>query len=279
MAAEKKQLFTSYTRMVDCIKSRAKKLLLFVRSFDPEKQDRSLLEDKLESVEDMRALFHETEVKLYGVIKEDEVQAWQMTSEEIEDTFDEIRHLVRTTLSAIDPPKPVSTQVAAATANHTCQTKLPDIPLPRFNGQLEDWISFKGQFNALIKRREGLSESEKLFYLKAAIQDGGARHVHSSEDSFASLWKALCSEFENKKLLVDKHIAQLFHLKPITRESGIALRSLINDVTRNLRALANLELKLDPLSEQFLIHLICTRLDSRTRKDFELLLTDNSLPS
>ncbi|XP_058449083.1 uncharacterized protein LOC131429050 [Malaya genurostris] len=278
MAAEKKLLVTSYSRMVDSIESRAEKLLIFVRSFDTEKQDKSLLEDKLESVEAMRSLFHETEVKLYGVIKEDEVQSLQMTSEKIEDMFDEIRHLIRTTLRAVEPPKPVSSHVTVASIQQS-QAKLPDIPLPRFNGQLEDWISFKGQFNALIKRREGLSESEKLFYLKAAIQDGVARHVQSSEDTFVSLWKALSSEFENKKLLVDKHIAQLFHLKPIIRESGSALRCLINDVTRNIRALANLELKLDPLSEQFLVHLICSRLDSRTRKDFEMQLIDQSLPA
>ncbi|XP_058827312.1 uncharacterized protein LOC131687256 [Topomyia yanbarensis] len=278
MAAEKKLLVTSYSRMIDSIESRSEKMLIFVRSFDPEKQDKSILEDKLESVEAMRSLFHETEVKLYGVIKEDEVQSCQMTSEKLEDLFDEIRHIIRTKLRAIDPPKPASAQVVVATAQQT-QAKLPDIPLPRFNGQLEDWISFKGQFNALIKRREGLPESEKLFYLKAAIQDGAARHIQSSEDTFASLWKSLSSEFENKKLLVDKHIAQLFHLKPIIRESGSALRCLINDVTRNIRALSNLELKLEPLSEQFLIHLICTRLDSRTRKDFELQLIDNSLPS
>nr|XP_029711525.1 uncharacterized protein LOC115256725 [Aedes albopictus] len=278
MAAEKKILLSSYSRMMDSIKSRAEKLLIFVRSFDSEKQDKSLLEDKLQSVNEMRSYFHETEVKLYGLLKEDEVEDWQMTSEGIEDTLDEIRHLIRSKLRDIDPPKPVSAQISSATSQGS-HPKLPDIPLPRFSGQLEDWISFKNQFNALVKRREGLSESEKLFYLKAAIQDGAARHVQSSEDSFASLWKALCSEFENKRILVDKHIAQLFHVKPILRESGSALRNLLNDVTRNIRALANLELKLEPLSEQFLIHLVCTRLDARTRKDFELQLTDNALPS
>ncbi|XP_055527660.1 uncharacterized protein LOC129720235 [Wyeomyia smithii] len=192
--------------------------------------------------------------------------------------FDEIRHRIRSTLRECNQPKPVSAQVAVAPTQQT-QSKLPEIPLPRFNGQLEDWISFKGQFNSLVKRREGLSESEKLFYLKAAIQDGAARHVQSAEDTFSCLWRALCGEFENKRLLVDKHIAQLFHVKPIFRESGSALRSLINDVSRNLRALSNLELKLGPLSEQFVVHLICSRLDSRTRKDFELQSIEKQLPS
>ncbi|XP_055543724.1 uncharacterized protein LOC129729244 [Wyeomyia smithii] len=275
MAAEKKLLMTSYTRMIDSIESRAEKLLIFVRSFDTEKQDKLLLEDKLDTVEAMRSLFHETEVKLYGVIKEDEVQSWQMTSEKLGDMFDEIRHRIRSTLRECNQPKPVSAQVAVAPTQQT-QSKLPEIPLPRFNGQLEDWISFKGQFNSLVKRREGLSESEKLFHLKAAIQDGAARHVQSAEDTFSSLWRAFCGEFENKRFLVDKHIAQLFHVKPIFQS---ALRSLIDDVSRNLRALSNLELKLEPLSEQFVVHLICTRLDSRTRKDFELQSIEKQLPS
>ncbi|XP_062533848.1 uncharacterized protein LOC134202877 [Armigeres subalbatus] len=211
MAAEKKILLSSYSRMMDSIESRAKKLLIYVRSFDSEKQDKSLLEDKLQSVYEMRSFFHETEAKLYGLLKEDEVEEWKMTSEQVEDTLDEIRHLIRSKLREIDPPKPVTAQISQPTPQ-VPHPKLPDIPLPRYNGQLEDWISFKNQFNALVKRREGLSESEKLFYLKAAIQDGAARHVQSPEDSFASLWKALCSEFENKRILVDKHIAQLFQV-------------------------------------------------------------------
>ncbi|XP_055591299.1 uncharacterized protein LOC129743341 [Uranotaenia lowii] len=278
MAAEKKIQVMSYYRMIDSIESRAEKLLLFVRSFDTEKQESSLLEDKLESIDQMRSLLHETEVKLYGVIKEDEVGSLQMTIEKIEDLFDDIRHRVRKIIREIDPPKPISAPAAVNSTQHP-HTKLPDIPLPRFNGQLEEWLTFKSQFNSLIKRRESLSESEKLFYLKAAIQDGSARHVQSSEDNFSSLWKALCSEFENKRLLVDRHIAQLFHLKPLVRESGSALRTLLSDVTRNIRALANLELKLEPLSEQFLVFLVCARLDTRTRKDFELQFTDHSLPS
>ena len=108
MAAEKKLLATSYNRLIDSLRERGKKLLIFVRDFDTEKLDRSILEDKLESVEEMRNLFHETEVKLYGVIKEDEVAPFQQTSEEVEDLFDEIRHLVRQKLREIDPPKPVS---------------------------------------------------------------------------------------------------------------------------------------------------------------------------
>ncbi|XP_058817128.1 uncharacterized protein LOC131680430 [Topomyia yanbarensis] len=250
MAAEKKLLVTSYSRMIDSIESRSEKMLIFVRSFDPEKQDKSILEDKLESVEAMRSLFHETEVKLYGVIKEDEVQSCQMTSEKLEDLFDEIRHIIRTKLRAIDPPKPASAQVVVATAQQT-QPKLPDIPLPRFNGQLEDWISFKGQFNALIKRREGLSESEKLFYLKAAIQDGAARHIQSSEDTFASLWKALSSEFENKKLLVDKHIAQLFHLKPIIHPERIPADVVLADPMFNRSRRIDMLLGIQVFNELF----------------------------
>ncbi|XP_039436592.1 uncharacterized protein LOC120418326 [Culex pipiens pallens] len=258
MAAEKKIAVTSYTRMIDSIKERGKKLLIFVRDFDSEKLDRSLLEDKQESVEEMRSLFHETEVKLYGVIKEDEVSAFQQTNEEVEDLLDEIRHLVRQRLREIDPPKPVSEQVKVS-SSHQAHPKLPDIPLPHFSGNPED--------------------CEKLFYLWAAIQDGKARFIQSAEDTFVSLWKALRHEYENKRVLVEKHIAQLFHLEPIASESGSDLRTLINEVSQSLRALANMNLKVEPLSEQFMIYLVCSRLDPGTRKDFELQLTINALPS
>lgn len=180
MAAERKILVTSYTRMVVSIESRAEKILVFVRSYDPEKQEKSLLEDKLQTIEEMRCLLHDTEVKLYGVIKEDEVESWQTTIEKLEDLFDESRRLIRNKLHDMNPPKPVTATVVASSSQPS-HPKLPDIPLPRFSGQTEDWISFKNQFCALVKRRDGLSESEKLFYLKAAIQDGATHHVLLSE--------------------------------------------------------------------------------------------------
>lgn len=276
--AEKKGLVTSYMRMIDSIESRSEKILVFVNSFDPTKQEKDLLEDKLDSVDVMRSLLQDTEMKLYGVIKDEDFGTWQSTCEKIEDKFDEIRHLIRKKLREIDPPVQIISQPSIS-GTQQGYSKLPDIPLPRFNGLLEDWTCFKSQFTALICRREMLSESEKLFYLKAAIQNGTARHIQSSEDTFSSLWNALCSEFENKRLLVDKHISQLLHLKPIPRESGSLLRGLINEVTSSIRSLSNLHLKIDPLSEQMLVNIVCARLDARTRKDFEIQLTTNTLPN
>ncbi|XP_055622604.1 uncharacterized protein LOC129766161 [Toxorhynchites rutilus septentrionalis] len=161
MAAEKKALVTSYT--------------LFVTSFDHRKQEKDLLEDKLDSVDSMRTLLQDTEMKLYGVIKDEEFETWQPTCDEIEDKFDQIRHLVRKKLREIDPPVSASSQPSTF-ASQQSHSKLPDIPLPRFNGLLEDWFNrgnvtcFVCKGSHFLNRCEqflGLSSANRLGKIKA----------------------------------------------------------------------------------------------------------------
>ncbi|CAL1292418.1 unnamed protein product [Larinioides sclopetarius] len=75
--------------------------------------------------------------------------------------------------------------------------KLPEIPLPLFNGKFEEWNLFKTQFNSLINENAELSEHEKLHYLRGCLK-GEAKTIETSDDDFTSLFKALEQRYENK---------------------------------------------------------------------------------
>ncbi|XP_062542106.1 uncharacterized protein LOC134210102 [Armigeres subalbatus] len=95
--------------------------------------------------------------------------------------------------------------------------------------------------------------------------------------NLSSLWKALEARYENRRWLVDRHLAEIFQLKPIPSESSSSLRDLVNVVQKNLRALSSLKLNLDTLSESMVVHIVASKLDKQTHKDFESHLTGTNL--
>lgn len=47
--------------------------------------------------------------------------------------------------------------------------KLPKIPLPVFNGKIEEWNIFKTTFNTFINNNPNLSDNQKLFLSSQSI--------------------------------------------------------------------------------------------------------------
>jgi hypothetical protein len=61
-------------------------------------------------------------------------------------------------------------------------------------------------------------------------------------------------------------------MKNITCECSADLRIMIDKVIKNLRVLATIELPLDALSEMFVVNMVANRLETETRKVYELQL-------
>ncbi|GFY64389.1 DUF1758 domain-containing protein [Trichonephila inaurata madagascariensis] len=83
--------------------------------------------------------------------------------------------------------------------------KLPEFPLPKFSGKIEEWSNFKIQFNNIISTNSQLSSEQKLHYLKAALTSK-AKNLETISDSFESLFKSLQERYENKRLIVETHV-------------------------------------------------------------------------
>ncbi|GFR17669.1 uncharacterized protein TNCT_637591 [Trichonephila clavata] len=82
-------------------------------------------------------------------------------------------------------------------SEHANNVRLPKIPLPQFDGQFNNWSSFKNQFHNFIENNPKLSDSQKLFYLNASLKDTRL------DDTLRSFWeiKAL-----PEKTLVDNEL-------------------------------------------------------------------------
>jgi Protein of unknown function (DUF1759) len=48
--------------------------------------------------------------------------------------------------------------------------RIPEMPLPYFNGNLNDWIAYKTNFVSLIKGNQAIDNTAKLYYLRQSLR-------------------------------------------------------------------------------------------------------------
>lgn len=156
------------------------------------------------------------------------------------------------------------------------QVKLPEVKLPQFSGQFDDYLDFKRDFNSLVGN--DVSPELKLIYLRSCLT-GDAKKLEGKEETFDSLWETITNTYENKRYLLNKHIESIMNEKPMARGSSSDLKSIINNAKKCVRAFNNLDMEPNPLTEAFLIHIVNEKLDFNIRNDFDLTLKRNELPT
>ncbi|GFQ76072.1 uncharacterized protein TNCT_583141 [Trichonephila clavata] len=156
--------------------------------------------------------------------------------------------------------------------------RLPELSLPQFNGDIETWFIFKEQFKEIIENC-GLNDKQKLQYLQSCLI-GIAKHVQTVDDTYDSLFLALEQRFENKRLIINKHINALLMLKyeKFRGDSNVELRNLVDTCTKHLRALKLLNIEHNTFSELLLIQLVMQVLDTETKRLFEMTLESTDIP-
>ncbi len=149
--------------------------------------------------------------------------------------------------------------------------KLPVIPLPKFHGSFHEWLEYKETFQSLVHENESLSAIQKYHYLRASLEGSAAQILKSIEftsNGYIVAWETLNNRFNNSKLLIHNHIKALFTLENIQKESSIKIRKMIDDVSKHLRSLEQLNQVIknwDPL----LIFMITSKLDQNTASEWE----------
>ncbi|XP_072398107.1 uncharacterized protein [Diabrotica undecimpunctata] len=149
--------------------------------------------------------------------------------------------------------------------------KLPTINLPKFSGSYQTWLEFRDTYKSLIHENNNISPIQKFHYLRASLEGVATDIIQSLEISTANYdvaWKALSERYDNDQLLIHNHVKSLFNCEPVVKESAVSLRKLLDIITKNLRALEQLN---QPTSERgtLLIYLISTKLDSITLREWE----------
>ncbi|GFX46232.1 uncharacterized protein TNCV_2298791 [Trichonephila clavipes] len=229
---------------------------------------------KLASLSEVKAKIDKLRTESYRVLSDEELMDFEASLDTMEVDADNLEVSLNTLLESSN----VNTSELSVKNDFTnYNVKLPSINLPEFSGQYMDWLQFKSQFVSLIHDNTCLSDSQKLYYLQSALK-GHAKQLQTVNDSYSSLFEALEGRYENKRLIVNSHIAELLNPNKIKFESAFHLRSLIDSIQSHLRALKQLELEPNALCESMLIFVITQRLDDESRKQYEMELHSNDLP-
>ncbi|XP_039315197.1 uncharacterized protein LOC120359860 [Solenopsis invicta] len=179
------------------------------------------------------------------------------------------------------PSTSVSNQVVTSQHNSDSNIRLPKIQLPTFSGSYEEWYTFHDSFDKLIHANEKLSSIQKFHYLRSSLKDKAAEVIKSFDittDNYAEAWQLLSERFDNKRRIVQTHIKAIFEIAPIHKENCTALRVLLDNVLKHFRALKALQRPVDTWDD-VMVHLVLTKLDSTTIKEWETSRTDTTIPT
>jgi hypothetical protein len=144
--------------------------------------------------------------------------------------------------------------------------QLAPIDIKPFSGHYTEWLPFFNTLRALVHDdpRYQNRNLEKLHQLRNCLRGEALEVIQAlpiSAENYETALSSLRNQFENKRLIVQHHVNNLFNLSQVSKDSARSLRLLVNTVNTNLDALNSLDINTtswDPL----LIHIITSRLDS-----------------
>lgn len=120
----------------------------------------------------------------------------------------------------------LSAQTIASDDTVNTFSRLPEIPLPTFDGDFQMWPTFRDRLTAVVDSRPKLSTMDKMHYLIAVLKGAAAEAVQGipvSADNYALVWSTLSSRFNRPRLVATSLVEKLLHTSTISQES---LRSL-----------------------------------------------------
>ena len=174
--------------------------------------------------------------------------------------------------SSLVPPKDsrhissIGQTTLADSASPVPYIKVPPCDTETFYGDYLTWPSFRDMFTAVYINHPKLCSVQKLFHLRAKTKEEANNIVSKfplTAENFDLAWKALSDQYENRRILVNNQLKNLFNLPTITLESGKNIKELqreVNDCLSILQA-HNVDISTwDPI----LIYLCSNRLPERT---------------
>jgi len=72
-------------------------------------------------------------------------------------------------------------------------SRLPEIPLPTFDGDLREWLTFQNSFMSLLDKWPNLSDTDKMYYLVGCLKGAAAEAVRGIplSDNYRLVWSTL----------------------------------------------------------------------------------------
>ncbi|XP_054709142.1 uncharacterized protein LOC129218845 [Uloborus diversus] len=130
--------------------------------------------------------------------------------------------------------------------------KLPKLTIPKYFGQITQYLDFWNTFKASIHKNPGLSKIQKFNYLRSYLGGPAAMAIEGFEitdDNYDAALKILEERFGSKDLIIQEHFDKLLNLTPVYKLNDISkLRKMHNEIETNVRSLSSLGIKAETYS-------------------------------
>lgn len=170
-------------------------------------------------------------------------------------------------------------QTQSSGQNIKTNIKLPTINSPTFDGKYEAWLSFYDNFKSIVHDNENLTPVQKLQYLRSSLTNEAAQVIQlleTSSQNYEVAWALLVERYDNRRIIIQSHVRALFDLPKVIKESPLQLRSLVDAALKHtLHVLGQPTNSWDAV----LLHLITSKLDRNTHKEWERSLDGTDMPS
>ncbi|XP_062541431.1 uncharacterized protein LOC134209461 [Armigeres subalbatus] len=189
---------------------------------------------RLEKIDDLWERYGATlvEVQSHEDYDEEDVEsdAHDNRRQEFSDRYYEVKSILSDELRERQEPTNLNQPIRSdtPTMSNLDRVRLPQISLQTFNGDIDDWLSFRDLFSSLIHRKTDLPDVEKFHYLKGCLQGEPKTIIDSLKITAANYqvaWGLLTKRYNNSKVLKKRQIQALLKLPILLKESASELHT------------------------------------------------------
>ncbi|XP_077255218.1 uncharacterized protein LOC143893566 [Temnothorax americanus] len=156
--------------------------------------------------------------------------------------------------------------------------KLPEAPLPTFDGKFENWLSYKNAFHSMIGSQTDLTDIDKLNYLKSTLIDEAANKLKIftiDGINYSHAWDLLERSYEVKRVLISRHLSLIINLPTLEKETTSGLSKLADDTQQHVASLNALGVSVGP---EMIVHVLEGKLPKGTLDRWEATLERDEFP-
>ncbi|XP_062540955.1 uncharacterized protein LOC134208993 [Armigeres subalbatus] len=240
-------------------------LEMFLKKYKPEEHE-GQVQVRLAKLEEFFNVFFDVAAQLESYSSKEEAVSTKEERYLFESKYYSLKVALQSKL-----PKPSTSAAPVPSSVAVSHIRYPEIPLLKFSGRPEDWVSFRDSFKAGVANRKEISDVEKLQYLKRLVQGDAARiigHIEISDEGYRTAWKLLGRRYENKRRLIFCHLEALYDTAAMRKESCEELLRVIDSFEEHLSNLKRLGEPTDRWSSSLVYHLYI-RLDPNTKREWD----------
>jgi len=251
----------------------------FVSNFVIGEQAVSLLEFRQEELPQINRKFDDIQSQIELIAIDDTVEA-----ETERNNFEELYFMIRSQMQEI-----IKADKASNTSAHNAsqissssghRNQLAPIPLPSFDGNIQEWSSFFDIFRAIVHEGNDYSDAQKFYYLRSCLQGQAldlVRSIPINDGNYSVVVERHKQRYDNPSLVIQSHIRSLLECPRIEEPSASALQELYSHVSTHVAALSALDQPIEHW-DAWLITIVTGRLDRSTRHGWQLHLRNTDLP-